>query len=113
MSTGWSGRASGATGSTGRPSNLAARSFELFQASWTSRRWCGENYDGDTGRIDERPGNDPFYTWGAMLPLIAVGEVMDINPFGGWELVNNGEPVRLGPIESPAGPVTVEVADDD
>ncbi|MBB3937014.1 amylo-alpha-1,6-glucosidase [Aureimonas phyllosphaerae] len=92
-------------------SSLVARSFAMFEESWASHRWCGENYDGDTGRIDERPGNDPFYTWGAMLPLMAVGDIMDIGPWGGWELVNDGQPVRLGPIMSPAGPVSVAVED--
>ena len=91
--------------------SLAERSLKLFEQSWATRRWCGENYGGDTGEIDDRPGNDPFYTWGAMLPLMAVSEVMNIGPWGGWELVNHGEPLRLGPIESPAGVVSVEVAD--
>jgi putative isomerase len=36
---------------------------------------------------------------------------MDINPWGGWELVNDGAEATLGPIASPAGAVTVTVAD--
>ncbi|WP_182086250.1 trehalase family glycosidase [Aureimonas sp. ME7] len=90
---------------------LVARSLAMFERSWQGRRWCGENYGGETGEIDDLPGNDPFYTWGAMLPLMAVSEVMDIGPWNGWELANDGRPVRLGPIESPAGPVVVEVAE--
>ncbi|WP_082655586.1 MGH1-like glycoside hydrolase domain-containing protein [Aureimonas sp. D3] len=92
-------------------SELAERSYALFEQSWTERRWCGENYGAETGEIDDMPGNDPFYTWGAMLPLMAVGEIMDVNPWDGWELVNDGQPVHLGPLASPAGPVSVEVAE--
>ncbi|GGE04016.1 hypothetical protein GCM10011390_23690 [Aureimonas endophytica] len=89
--------------------DLAAKSFALFRQSWDERRLCGENYGAETGEIDDRPGNDPFYIWGAMLPLMAVAQVMDISPWNGWELVNDGVPARLGPVESPVGPVTATV----
>lgn len=89
---------------------LAAHSYDLFMGQWREHRFCGENYGAQTGRIDDRPGNDPFYTWGAMLPLMAVSQVMDIGPWNGWELAKSGEDVQIGPLASPAGPVRVTVA---
>ena len=88
---------------------LARKSLALFAKSWDGRRLCGENYSAETGEIDDQPDTDPFYTWGAMLPLLGVAGVMDFSPWNGWELVNDGEPVRLGPLVSPAGRVIVMV----
>lgn len=59
----------------------------------------------------DQADTDPFYTWGAMLPLMAVGSVMDVAPWRGWEVTNTGEPVHLGPLASPVGDVTVRVED--
>jgi putative isomerase len=89
--------------------DLAGKSLALFEQSWRENRQCGENYSAETGEILDQPDNDPFYTWGAMLPLMAVSAVMDIGPWHGWEIVNTGEPVRLGPITSPVGEVTLTV----
>ncbi|MDQ0469861.1 MGH1-like glycoside hydrolase domain-containing protein [Labrys wisconsinensis] len=91
-------------------SAFAQKSLDLFMQSWTSRRLCGENYSAETGEIDDQPDTDPFLTWGAMLPMLGVAEVMDVNPWGGWEIVNTGEDVALGPLASPIGDVTVTVA---
>lgn len=90
---------------------LARQSLDLFNQSWTERRLCGENYGAETGEIDDVPGNDPFYTWGALLPLMGVAQVMDVSPWHGWELTNTGEDASLGPLTSPAGSVTVSVSD--
>ena len=92
-------------------SRLADQSLDLFRRSWTERRLCGENYSAETGEIDDRPGNDPFYTWGALLPLMGVAQVMDVSPWHGWELTNTGEDLQLGPLTSPAGAVSVTVSD--
>ena len=89
---------------------LAQQSLDLFRQSWTERRLCGENYSAETGEIDDKPGNDPFYTWGALLPLLGVAGVMDISPWNGWEVTNAGD-VRLGPLVSPAGLITLTVQD--
>jgi putative isomerase len=91
-------------------SALAEKSLALFEASWRDKRRCGENYSALTGEITDWPDNDPFYSWGAMLPLLGVAEVMEIGPWNGWEIAHSGEPVRLGPINSPIGKVTVEAA---
>ncbi len=88
---------------------LARKSLAMFEQSWTTSRLCGENYNAATGEITDQGDADPFYTWGAMLPLLGVNQIMDIGPWNGWEVANTGEPVRLGPLASPAGDVLVEV----
>ena len=96
-------------GRHGEASELAAKSFALFGASW-SRGLCPENYNATTGEPLDQPDTEGFYGWGALMPLMAVGEVMDISPWNGWEITNTGEDVTLGPIESPAGSITLTVA---
>jgi putative isomerase len=89
-------------------SALARRSFALFSAAW-AKRLCPENYNAETGEPLDQPDTDGFYGWGALMPAIAVGEVMEVAPWGGWQIVNTGESLRLGPLESPAGPATLTV----
>jgi putative isomerase len=91
--------------------DLVRKSLALFEQSWTTRRLCGENYNAESGEIDDQGDADPFYTWGAMLPLLGVAEVMDIAPWNGWQVTNTGAPVQLGPLTSPAGAVTLTVED--
>ncbi|KQT55377.1 MGH1-like glycoside hydrolase domain-containing protein [Aureimonas sp. Leaf427] len=90
---------------------FARKSFQLFEKSWAEQRIVAENYNAETGEAMDQGDTDPFYSWGAMLPLLGVAEVMDFNPWGGWEVRNTGEPVRLGPVESPVGPVELRVED--
>jgi len=40
---------------------------------------------------------------------MGVATVMDVSPWAGWELVNDGDDLTLGPIQSPIGAVTVLV----
>ncbi|KQT54279.1 glycoside hydrolase family 37 [Aureimonas sp. Leaf454] len=90
---------------------LASTSFALFERSWREHRHCGENYSALTGEIDADRGNDVFYSWGALLPMMAVASVMDVGPWNGWEIDSRGAAVRLGPVISPAGAVVVEIDD--
>jgi putative isomerase len=90
-------------------SDLARKSMTLFDASWREQRIVAENYNAETGEAMDQGDTDPFYSWGAMLPLLGVAEVMDVNPWGGWEIRNTGEAVGLGPMESPVGPVELHV----
>ncbi|BBE74849.1 MGH1-like glycoside hydrolase domain-containing protein [Oharaeibacter diazotrophicus] len=92
-------------------SALAEKSLSLFMRSWESERMCGENYGAETGALTDQPDTDRFCTWGAMLPLTAVGEILDVDPWRGLEIVATGEPVTLGPLASPLGPVRLEAAD--
>ncbi|MFT8723669.1 MAG: trehalase family glycosidase, partial [Acetobacter malorum] len=86
---------------------LAERSMALFNQSWRGRRIAAENYSATTGEADDQPDTDLFYSWGAMLPMLGVADVMDINPWAGWELHNTGADVTLGPIHTPIGQVVV------
>jgi putative isomerase len=48
---------------------LAARSAAMFEMGWRERRsW--ENCNQGTGEGGDSPDADPFYTWGALLPLL-------------------------------------------
>lgn len=89
---------------------FGAKSMKLFEKSW-AERVIAENYNAETGEAMDQGDTDPFYSWGAMLPMLGVADIMDINPWAGWEVRNTGEPVVLGPVETPVGPVTVTVED--
>jgi putative isomerase len=97
-------------GFDGQASQLAEKSFELFRLAW-ERRLCPENFNADTGEPLDQPDTDGFYSWGALMPALGVAEVMDVSPWNGWEIVNDGGPTQFGPVQSPAGAVTVAVAD--
>jgi len=97
-------------GKRAEASDLARRSFALFRSAWEERRICAENYNAETGEPLDGPDTDGFYCWGALMPAMAVGEVMDHTPWGGWEIVNTGEDLTLGPLESPIGPATLTVS---
>jgi putative isomerase len=62
-----------------------------------------------TGEPLDQPDTDGFYGWGALMPAMAVGDVVDVTPWSGWEVTNDGTDVALGPVETPAGAVTVTV----
>ena len=88
---------------------LAEDSLRLFRRAWDERRLCPENFNAETGEPMDQPDTEGFYSWGALMPALGVARVMDINPWGGWELVNDGADATLGPIASPAGAVTVAI----
>ena len=97
-------------GRAGDASRLAASSFALFEAAW-ARRLCPENYNATTGEPLDQPDTEGFYGWGALMPAMAVGEIMDVSPWSGWSIANTGEDVALGPVESPIGPARVTIRD--
>jgi putative isomerase len=86
---------------------LVEASMALFRQSWDSRRLCPENYNADTGEALDQPDTEGFYGWGALMPMLGVAEVIDVNPWGGWEVENSGDPVSLGPVQTPAGSVSL------
>ncbi len=90
---------------------LAAASMALFRGAWDERRLCPENYNAETGEPLDQPDTEGFYDWGALMPTMGVCEVMDVTPWAGWELCNDGTALRLGPVQSPAGAVSVAVSD--
>lgn len=89
---------------------LADQSHALFMQSWESRRIAAENYNATTGEPMDQGDTDPFYIWAALLPLMAVGEVVDFNPWSGWTLSNSGSDVTLGPMLSAAGQIDVSIS---
>jgi putative isomerase len=98
-------------GFVSQASALAEKSYALFAQSWFDRRICAENYSALTGEAMDQPDTDPFYTWGAMLPLLGVAEICDINPWDGWTIHLTGEDFELGPFLSPVGEVTLRAQD--
>jgi putative isomerase len=94
------------SGLQARADRLAADSFRLFDRVWRERRLCPENYNATTGEPLDQPDTEGFYTWGALLPLMGVGQHCDVSPWAGWDLRNDGD-ATLGPIDSPVGMVTI------
>jgi putative isomerase len=82
-------------------SGLAADSMALFAAAWAKRQ-VPENFSAETGIADDQPDTDTFYGWGGLMPLIGINEVIDVTPWGGWEVTPrpNGASGdwRLGPL---------------
>ena len=93
-------------GQAGRAARLAAQGYDLFRRSWCDDRIASENYNAETGEAIEQGDTDPFYTWSALLPLMAVEEICGFTPWDGWCLTN-GPDCRLGPLNTPLGPTIV------
>jgi putative isomerase len=91
-----------------RASRMARDSHALFRQSWDGRRLCPENFNADTGEALDQADTEGFYGWGVLLPMMAVGEIIDVSPWGGWEIDNSGDDVALGPVQSPIGAICVE-----
>ncbi|WP_119459319.1 MGH1-like glycoside hydrolase domain-containing protein [Rhodospirillaceae bacterium SYSU D60014] len=86
---------------------LADNACRLFMAEWAPHRRCAENYNADTGAVCDQPDTDPFYSWGALLPLMSLSETLDLNPWNGWEVTHHAEEGRVGPVLTPAGEAVV------
>ena len=82
---------------------LAEKSRRLFALGWRERR-CGENYHAETGAIHDQPDTDGFYSWGALLPALAVSEHLDFTPWAGWSVMAPPAGARVGPLLTPSGP---------
>ncbi len=81
---------------------LAEKSRHLFALGWQDRQ-CGENYNAETGAIRDQPDSDAFYSWGALMPALAVSECLDVTPWAGWSVMAPPPGTRLGPVQTPAG----------
>ncbi|MFT8719247.1 MGH1-like glycoside hydrolase domain-containing protein [Acetobacter sp.] len=90
---------------------LVNSSMDLFDLSWKEKRISGENYNADTGLADDQADTDLFLSWGAMLPLIGVSDVMEMSPWHGWCVSWDGSPGRLGPVTSPVGAVVLRMTE--
>lgn len=59
---------------------FVSRSVRLFMQNWnTPQQICGENYRSDHRDEAGKVGDDPHYTWGALLPLIGVEALIAID----------------------------------
>jgi putative isomerase len=88
-------------------SDLADDSYRLFQGEW-ARRNCPENFSAVTGEALDQPDTDFFYGWGALMPTMAVGEITDVNPWNGWEIIHGAGDSSVGPLLTPAGTAFVQ-----
>ena len=85
---------------------LARHSRLLFEQGWRSRH-CGENYNAESGRITDQPDSDTFYSWGALLPLLATQEVAHIDPWNGFSLTPARAEGEFGPVASHHGSMII------
>lgn len=90
-------------------SQLAEQSLNLFLKSWRGSRIAAENYNAVTGEAMDQGDTDPFYIWAGLLPLMAVSEVVDFDPWRGLTLTNTGAAAEVGPMLSPHGALAVTV----
>jgi hypothetical protein len=73
---------------------LAESSAKMFLRPWRERGECYENFLATTGE----GSSDPHYTWGAMMVLVALEELIDVNPWHGLRF-GNLNPVADAGIE--------------
>jgi len=73
---------------------LAESSAKMFFKAWREKAECRENFLATTGE----GSSDPHYTWGALLALMSVEELIDINPWQGLRF-GNLEPVQAAGLE--------------
>ncbi len=75
---------------------LAESSAKMFLNAWREKGECHENFSAITGEGTGQ--SDPHYTWGALMALIAIEELVDINPWQGLRF-GNLDPVAPAVIE--------------
>ncbi|WP_158234138.1 MGH1-like glycoside hydrolase domain-containing protein [Oceaniglobus indicus] len=88
---------------------LASESHALFYGPWEANRHAAENFAPGPEYPAIQPDTDTFYSWSALMPAMAVAEVADVTPWEGFSL-SNGNDVTLGPVATPCGMCTVDVA---
>lgn len=59
-------------------SQYALKSVNLFMHNWIGQGYCGETFFPKNGRVC----NNPNYTWGALLCLIGIESIIDIDDNG-------------------------------
>ncbi|HEX4084479.1 MAG TPA: trehalase family glycosidase [Chthoniobacteraceae bacterium] len=75
-------------GTAAQMAEFADRSVRLFMTNWEEKGVCGENYLSTTGA----QARDPHYTWGALLDLIGLESIVDVDDSG--QVVLNGAHTR-------------------
>lgn len=77
--------------------DLAQASWRMFQEAWR-RRQCPENFNAETGEADDQPDTDLFYSWGALMALLPVIDLISLTPWDGWSLRHPESNLEFGPI---------------
>lgn len=62
---------------------LARRSWEMYEAEWTTKRHSHENFNRRDPARHEAHDSDPFYSWGALIPFMWEAERADVSPWDG------------------------------
>ncbi|HXV73745.1 MAG TPA: trehalase family glycosidase, partial [Sphingomonadales bacterium] len=90
------------SGLASQAETLRKKSCKLFSESWRLRL-APENFHAHTGEGLDQPDTDPFYSWTALLPLMGVADLVDVDPWKGWCLRTDGGDIEIGPVTSPLG----------
>ncbi|HTJ79855.1 MAG TPA: trehalase family glycosidase [Rariglobus sp.] len=72
-------------GSPEQIAHFGERSVELFMRNWNQDRVCGENYLSTTGE-QQAQRSDPHYTWGALLCMVGLESLVDIDEQGRFQM---------------------------
>ncbi|MBI5118561.1 hypothetical protein HZA56_19000 [Candidatus Poribacteria bacterium] len=91
--------------------DLALRSVTLFMQEWNLKGHCHENYNAITGEGCDVPipsspgsnGSDRFYPWGALLPLMGIEELFDVELDSGIRFGCRFLPVETSVTNVPFG----------
>lgn len=90
---------------------LAKRCVEVFSKSWENEGACYENFDPFTGE-GKSTDSDPYYGWGALMPLMWVNDFFDCDPWNGVHFGSiSGESVTLENIRLFDGSYTLICGD--
>jgi len=95
-------------------SDVADRSFTMFASEWREHGHCHENYNAVTGEGHDSKDSDPFYGWGALMPMMRLEEAIFPSPWEGLTVATergpcaqgtfwNGHRLRLLPLEGVPG----------
>jgi putative isomerase len=69
-------------GRTELATELAERSWRMFEAEWTANRHCHENFHISDPEGHDSPDSDSFYSWGALIALMKAFELAeDVSPW--------------------------------
>ncbi|HEY7764418.1 MAG TPA: trehalase family glycosidase [Aestuariivirgaceae bacterium] len=82
--------------------DLRRKSERLFLKHWRARL-APENFNAVAGDALDQPDTDPFYSWTALMPLMALAHVVDVDPWQGWCLRTTGPDREIGPLHFPGG----------
>ncbi|MBI4927639.1 MAG: hypothetical protein HY835_07725 [Anaerolineae bacterium] len=92
---------------------LARKSLALFLQEWQAESHIHENYNTLTGDGDDVSNADPVYTWGGLLALTGMSELVHVRVEGGLDFGSlSGEPAALHNFHAAGGVYTITTAAD-